>query len=318
MTVRRWVGAGLAMALSAAPLVASATQSGPPEKTAPEVSGVTVTPAPKPDPLVNPASQFVRLHIPQSQSEQLARFRDAICVSVQGLPPEFDAFVAKRIVDLAKQVHAPVAPAADCLANVNVIFSAHPQAQINDIAKRKDVLIGFHYMAQFQKVTTFDRQIEAWYVTRTRDSTGNSWIEVTHPCPFEGDTSNPCAERPRGLAGSRLSNGMSAEIVHTLIIADANRVAGEKIDAVADYIAVLALAKWQNLEKCSHAVPTILNLMADGCEAEDRPQAATGVDVALLAGLYAVQARELGTQQRMTIASRMQSELNKGEKGAAR
>ena len=58
---------------------------------------------------------------------------------------------------------------------------------------------------------------------------------------------------------------MSAEVVHSLIIADANKVADEKIGAVADYIAVLALARWQGLERCN-AIPTILNLMADGCD----------------------------------------------------
>jgi hypothetical protein len=94
---------------------------------------------------------------------------------------------------------------------------------------------------------------------------------------------------------------MSSELVHSLIIADANRVAGEKIDAVADYIAVLALSRWQGLDRCS-AVPTILNLMADGCDAEDRPEAATPADLALLTGLYAVDPRESGPLQRASIA----------------
>jgi hypothetical protein len=50
-------------------------------------------------------------------------------------------------------------------------------------------------------------------------------------------------------------------------------------------------------------MPTILNLMADGCDAEDRPQAATPADIALLEGLYTADARESGSQQRATIAS---------------
>ena len=91
-------------------------------------------------------------------------------------------------------------------------------------------------------------------------------------------------------------------MVHSLIIADANKVAGEKIEVVADYVAVLALAKWQGLEKCN-AVPTILNLMADDCA--DRPETVTETDLALLSGLYAVDPRELGSQQRATIAGRM-------------
>jgi hypothetical protein len=293
--------------LLAAPLAAA--HLAPPAASAPAnpastVSGVTVTAPEKPNPLVNPASQFVREHLPEGISEQFPRFRDAICVKVIGLPPEFGAFVAKRVVEVAKEVRAPVAKAAACVPNVNVVFTPNPQAQLDDIARRKDVLIGFHYLAQGKKLTTVNRPIQAWYVTRTRDTTGNSWIEVASPCPANvGDTfSGPCGERPVGRAGSRLGNDMSAEVVHSLILADANKVAGEKIDAVADYIAVLALAKWRGLEKCN-AIPTILNLMAEDCA--DRPEAATDTDLALLSGLYAVDPRELGSQQRASIAGRM-------------
>jgi hypothetical protein len=288
-----------AIALSA---TAASAHAPPAAMPAPTVSGVTVTAPPKPNPLVNPESQFVRSHLPEGQSDQYPRFRDAICVKVQGLPPEFDAFVAKRIVELAGEVHAPVAKATNCPPNIHVIFTDRPQAQLDDIAKRRDILIGFHFPAQLKKLTTVNLPIQAWYVTRTRDTTGNSWIEVDNNCPWIGDATNPCNERPRGRAGSRLGNDMSAEVVHSLILADATKVAGEKIDAVADYIAVLALAKWQGLERCN-AIPTILNLMAEGCS--EPPAAATSADIALLTGLYSVDPRELGSQQRATIAERM-------------
>jgi hypothetical protein len=96
---------------------------------------------------------------------------------------------------------------------------------------------------------------------------------------------------------------MSSELVHSLILVDANKVADAKIGAIADYIAVLALSRWQGLERCN-AVPTILNLMADNCEG-DAPDAATKEDRALLAALYAADPRETGSQQRMSIAERM-------------
>jgi hypothetical protein len=296
------MGVGLALALAASPALAKQTDAAG-KSTSSTVSPVTVNPPAKPNPLVSPESQFVRLHLPQGVSDQFPRFRDAICVRVIGLPPEFDAFVAKRIVDLANEVRAPVANGATCVPNVDVIFTPRPQAQLDDIAKRRDILIGFHFAAQLKRLTTVDRPIQSWYVTRTRDTSGNSRIEVENPNPYDASGNDPAAERPIGRAGSRLGNDMSAEVVHSLIIADATKVAGEKIDAVADYIAVLALAKWQGLERCN-AIPTILNLMAEGC-AEDPPQAATPADLALLTGLYAVDPRELGSQQRMAIASRM-------------
>ena len=130
------------------------------------------------------------------------------------------------------------------------------------------------------------------------DDRGSAWMEIKTVCPYDPRFSQ--CDRPHGRAGSRLTNGMSAEIAHSLVIADANKVAGEKIDAVADYIAVLSLARWTGLEKCAR-VPTVLNLLADDCA--DAPEAATPQDLALLTALYKVDPREFGSQQRATVAS---------------
>ncbi|THD51662.1 hypothetical protein [Phenylobacterium sp.] len=295
MARKWWLLTGLAALALAIPALAKETEPAPAAK-APTVSGVTVDAPKKDNPLVDPASEFVRQRLPQSQnSEQYPRFRDDICVKVVGLPDEYGAFIARRIVEIAAQAHAPMAKASDCKANVNVIFTSRPQALANDIARRKDILLGFYWnAANLKRLATFRRPVQAWYVTRVRDDTGKSWLEIHDPTSF--------LDPPHGRAGSRLSNGMSAEVVHSLIIADANKVAGEKIEAVADYVAVLALARWQRLDRCS-SMPTILNLMADGCDPDAKPEAATPQDLALLTGLYSVQARESGSQQRATIAS---------------
>jgi hypothetical protein len=169
---------------------------------------------------------------------------------------------------------------------------------LSDIAKRKDILLGFYWNnANLKRLATFTRPIGAWYVTLTRDASGRSRLEIHDPTAF--------LEPRAGRAGSRLSNGMSAEVVHSLILADANKVAGEKIDAIADYIAVLSLARWQGINRCN-SIPTILNLLADDC-GDKTPEGATGADLALLKALYSVDPRELGSQQRATIAARMRA-----------
>jgi hypothetical protein len=297
-----------ALALSAGAASAHAPPAAQPPPASSTVSGVTVTAPEKPDPLVDKTAQFVRQRLPTSRFEQYARFRDPVCVKVVGLPAEFDAFIAKRVVEMAREVKAPVAEATTCKPNVNVIFSTQPQAQLTDIAKHRDVLFGFVFKADMKQVASFKLPIQSWYLTRSVGTDGDGILELedTAPCVSSyAPGSPPCdikAPPLKGRAGSRLGNDMSSELVHSLIIADANKVAGEKIDAVADYIAVLALSRWQKLERCS-GLPTILNLMADGCDAGDRPDAATEADLALLKGLYAVDPRESGNQQRATIAS---------------
>jgi hypothetical protein len=225
-----------------------------------------------------------------------------------GLPPEFDAFIARRVVELAHQVKAPVDASPACTPNVNVIFSPKPQAQLDDISKRRDILFGFHFVAETKKLSTFSRPIQAWYLTRGRDTAGHDVLELLDQAPYAPDQFKVPALM--GRAGSRLGNDMSTELVHALILADANKVADEKIGAVADYVAVLALARWQGLERCN-TLPTILNLMADGCEADAMAQSATPEDLGLLEGLYTVNPRESGSQQRITIAGRMETEVKK-------
>jgi hypothetical protein len=145
-------------------------------------------------------------------------------------------------------------------------------------------------------------------VTQTQDTTGNRVLELVDPHPYDPlDGKSPAV---MGKAGSRLGNDMSTELVHALILADANKVADEKIGAVADYVAVLALARWQGLERCN-SLPTILNLMADGCEADAVAESATPGDLGLLTGLYALNPRESGSQQRITIAGGMAAEAKK-------
>jgi hypothetical protein len=313
-----WAGIVGGTLLAVAP--AWATQSGPTPQTAlqtrdTDVSGVTVTAPDKPNPLVNPETQFVRGHLAENRNRQYARFRDAICVKVIGLPPQFDAFVAKRVTALANRVHAPIDRSPACAPNVDVIFSPKPQAQLDDIAKRRDILFGFHFAADLKKLTTFDRPIQAWYLTREVGTDGTGVLELNHGVNFRdagpGAPPESLGATVNGRAGSRLGNDMNSELVHALIIADANKLADAKIGAVADYIALLALSRWQDLERCN-AIPTILNLEAEGC-ADDPPETATTSDVALLTALYAINPRDSGAQQRMAIANRMQNELQKAD-----
>jgi hypothetical protein len=292
---------GLAL-LAAGPALAKQTELTPAAKPASMVSGVTVNAPEKSNSLVDKTAQFVRQRLPVSRNEQYARFRDAICVRVIGLPQGFDAFVAKRIVELAKEVHAPVDPKATCTPNINVIFSTQPQAQLTEISRRREVLFGFFWRSRIKDIATFKRPIQSWYLTRTVGTDGLGVLELAPVWSYDPDAGK--SPPVTGRAGSRLGNDMSSELVHSLIIADTNQVAGLKIDAVADYVAVLALSRWRGVEKCNE-LPTILNLMADGCQADDRPEAATPGDVALLTGLYSSDPRESGDMQRATIASAM-------------
>lgn len=295
---------GLAVLAGASLLASGAAFAQPPAPT--DLGGVTVT-AEKKDPLVDKTTQFLRAHVPENRAGQIARFRDAICVEVVGLPPAYAAFIAKQVVKVATEVQAPVDRRLKCTPNVNVIFTPNPQAQLDDIARRREILFGFHWAAQMKQLATFERPIQSWYLTRSVGTDGQSVLELNHGSTFQdagpGAPPENIGGTVTGRPGSRLGADMSSELVHALILVDANQVSNLKIGAVADYIALLALSRWQGLERCS-GFSTILNLMAEGC-AEEPPETATPSDVGLLTALYTVNPRESGTQQRAEIADGM-------------
>ena len=310
------LGAMAAAVLAAGVGVGAAKASAPatdPKASPANLSGVTVT-AKKAPPVVSAASEFVRQRMPASPSTgQYPRFREPICVAVQGMPDAFNAFVTKRIVKLAHDVNAPVSTYWACTPNVQVIFTDQPQRLLTNISRKREEVLGFHYQSQLKRLATFNRPIQSWYVTRTRDPRGRNFLDVSRQSVVGdinaqdaqfGGGSTLAGEGLHGRAGSRLSAELSSDIAFALIIGDRNQVSNARIGPVADYIAFLALARWQGLEHCNAVVPTILNLMADACQ-EDPPETVTAYDLSLLKALYLVNPRESGAQQRMEIADRI-------------
>jgi hypothetical protein len=309
-------GFGLAMATAAAVLAAGAARAqdaAPSPATPSSVSGITVV-GKKPNPTVSAASEFVRQRMPESpMTGQYPRFAVPVCAYVQGLPPKFDAFIEARILKLAAEVHAPVNKnKLTCVPNVQVIFTPYPEKMLFNIGRKREMLLGYHYRSQYQRLTTWSRPIQSYYVTRTRDTKGRSSFDVVNTAgatldPHDAQFGGAVAlggDGPHGYAGSRLGADLSSDIAFALILGDSKKVADAKIGEVADYIAMLALAPWRNLERCNAVIPTILNLMADAC-LEEPPETVTPSDLSLLTALYAVNPRESGSQQRMEIAARL-------------
>ena len=74
---------------------------------------------------------------------------------------------------------------------------------------------------------------------------------------------------------------MRSAFNHIVIVADLNKVKGNEIGALADYIALLALTQLNSPDVCQE-LPSIVNMFAPGCE---RKTAALGEgDLAYLRG----------------------------------
>src|SRR5258707_8006580 len=205
----------------------------------PEVTVVAPRPVTAEQIAGNSVPTFVRSHgNPSFRTGQLSRWETAICASTMGLPQNFNDFVTTRVQTVAAAIYKPRPAATPCKPNVLAIFTTVPQQLMDDVATKQPQLLGFHFVSEVPKLKTFDRPIQAWYVTASKSRADVPIDDIWSGAPVG----------PR--LGSRLYTNVPSSIVFVLVVADTAKVSGYPIGTISDYVAVLALAKPRSLDGC--------------------------------------------------------------------
>lgn len=168
------IGAGRCMLAGLIALAGAALAQTPPPASQPSttVSGVTVqgqgkAPATFHDRFVE-SLNFVTSRGQPAHLGQLARWVVPVCPVTVGLSPAMNALVSERVKALDFKVGAPQSRRPRlCKANIEILFTDKPQALIDLVARKRNDLLGFHYISQQQAVTRVTRPIQAWYLTET-------------------------------------------------------------------------------------------------------------------------------------------------------
>jgi hypothetical protein len=239
-------------------------------------------------------TRFVRGHARLSRIDQLTRWRDLICVRVHNLPAAYATFIQNRILDVAREARAPASDQATCTPNVTIMFTAEPQAVLDQIRSEAPDFLGYHFIGQREALATMTRPIQAWYVTATRAG-GERFIDEAMTDP------------PSGAAGSRLSRGLQSEFVHVLILVNANDVADAPVGPISDYLAMLSLTEIRDETWSCGGLVTIMEHFST---CPDAPQELTEPDRAFLQGLYTMDPALIATLQRGHVARRMREQLS--------
>jgi hypothetical protein len=268
-----------------------------------EIPTVTVTAPKPPDPeqlAGDSVSKFIAAHARPAQiTGQLARWREGVCPVTSGLTPGFNAFVSARIEAVAAIVGAPHSGTGNCKHNIQIIFTTEPEKLIDAVSKKRgSALLGYHYSRDTQKIATFSHPIQGWYVTATQNDKGVFAIDGAAPIQQQATAMSNVAQyalesgtTPGGRLGTRLATGLSSLLVHVLVVADARKVNGYTIGSISDYLAMLVLSQTQSPDMCG-PLPSILDLMASHCDAQEKPEAVTAGDLAFLRALYSTDLRE--------------------------
>ena len=256
---------------------------------------------------------------PTRMTGKFARWEDRICPITVGLRPAATSFVTRRVKEIATQAGAPVNDHEDCRANIAIVFTTRPQALLDDIRKRRPEIRGYYdNNSQRDALAVVSHPIQAWYTTATKDLRGNAerdsaktgGTEITIADPTIPNTfitmTMPNAHN-RNVTGSRLGDGLRSVMDQIIIVADPAKLADYEIGALADYIALLALAQLDSLDTCQ-ALPSIVNLLAPGCA--QKPNALTDNDLAYLRGLYKMGPDRTSRIQQDEIAYQMEQSLN--------
>lgn len=243
---------------------------------------------------------FIEAHASPARTGQYARWYTAICPRIAGgLPKEFEEFLRSRIADVAESVGARASRDPNCSPNVQVFFAAQPQKQLDEMVRSEPALLGYDFQSQSKGAATFSGLIRPWYLTATR----GRYDDVVRDMPDATFTAS--------MHQSTVSDKRSSLIWEVVVIADARKVAGYPVGPVADYISMLILTKNRSVDACGE-LPSILDLMAPNCRADNQPATLTDADTAFLKALYSIDMNLATSLQRSHIRKLMLRELAGG------
>jgi hypothetical protein len=330
-SVRRALGrAALVVSAMVAAGVGVAAQPGNPSlpQDSDQLQEVVVTASKLPrQTLKRLATQFAESHGAEDPVvHQIGRWRADVCPRVSGLQPAVNAFVSRRVTEVARRVGAPTGKVGKaCTVNVVIVFTLQPQQLLDHFATDYPSFLGSSRSAGDTK---FQHAIQSWYVTGTNVMNGwtppidlaalmielqNGVDESTpaHALAADGARVDPAygvGFAGFGNGGSYFTKGFMSELLQVFIIVDSSKVAGDSLSSISDYISMLALTRVGSLDGCSD-LPSITDLLSSGCGNRQRPLALTETDTAYLKSLYSSDLEKNLNLEQGDIRDRMVTEI---------
>jgi hypothetical protein len=328
MACAAWMAASAAMAQHELPRVVMrpVPAENAPTAVAPTPVAPVIVQATKPAELKKQTYGFVQTFAATSDMlDQIARWSQPVCVTVQGLPADAAAEVKGRVEEVARALKVGVRKAG-CTPTIQIAFSSQPKAVIDKVAKDDELLLGYRHRSDRDKLTAITRPVQAWYVTGTGgadvDTAGVAFAALESPggapVPVGAAGREPNGfqyddeDNDRGRSGcgdSRFSSCLSSEFQHVLVIVDTNRVQDYPAGLIADYVAMLTMSQPKSLDGCN-VLPSVIDLFSKAC-ANFAMDGLTRADVAYLTALYRTNLESKKAGQQTDIAGRMADMLLK-------
>ncbi len=299
--MKAWLATALGLALlTAAPAFAQETNADP---------DIVVTA----DRLQEVVRSFVGDISATSQSEdRIARWDRRICPGLVGIRDREQAqYMVDRISQRAFEVGLE-AGEPGCRANVLIFVTQNSGELARVIADQYHAYIGYNahegaVTAGHEALTRFvesDEPVRWWHVSQTVSANGQVLGESQTQMSRDGGLRS--AQVVRQNDAGRLRGATRQDFNRVIILVDAQRAAGKQFSALADYVAMAALAQLEPGANTARYA-TVLNLFNAG----DTTSAMTEWDLAYLHGLYdAPRAARNARQQEGAISRTMREGLS--------
>jgi len=225
-----------------------------------------------------------------SGENQIARWDHRICTGVFGMTNREQAqFVADRIAQRAFSIGLEASPSG-CRANIVIFITPDANALSRTLATEYRNLLAVRHdrnthtrgLEALDGFVSSTRPVRWWHVSDTVSQDGFRMNPGNDHSAFNGEGSSMgMGAQVRVFSPSRLRQAVRQDFSRVIIVVDARQAAGHRLDALADYLAMVSLAQLQpTIETASY--PSVLNLFASD-------QSVTGMttwDIAYLDGLY--------------------------------
>lgn len=249
------------------------------------------------------------------RGQQLARWDDDVCPGVVGMREDVAQALIERIARAARELDLDVGRPG-CTANIVIVGTHDSDALARNFADdtanhimRSDNSLGRRELEAFANTP---RAVRWWYNTGTHTSDGVFVPRGVRLAPSAQDTSGLTGPAPgwsptmvHVRTSGHINRNVREDMSRAIVIVDAGRISGVRLDALGDYIAMVTLAQVDPDADVSN-VPSILNLFAGGTINPSAPTDLTNWDKAYLEGLYSANRYALSSgQQRGRIVRSM-------------
>lgn len=218
-----------------------------------------------------------------------ARWVDPVCPRVLGLSEEGSRAAEARIRTIASQVGIDVAR-EPCDSNIVVTFAQDAGALVREIERRTPRRLAEVPATARQALLAGSAPVRWWYMTETRGRHagsgrgGTGTGAVTTPATHDGSGAGSAlgGEVPTMMhyENSIISTLTNRVLTSASVVIDQDAVMGMKLDAVAAYAALVALAEIRSPDSAPEG--SILTLFAKS----NPPRGLTAQDTAFLRALY--------------------------------